>query len=439
MRHEKFHYPDLSALNAELTRLNVTLPLSENIGALASPVTVGKLTVRNRLAVQPMEGCDGTPDGKPSELTLRRYDRFTDGGAALIWVEACAVVREGRANPRQLWLHEENVDAFKSLVSRIRERGIRANGFAPVLILQLTHSGRYSKPEGTPAPLIAYNNPLFEKEKPIDPSRILSDDRLDALPEVFAKAAKLAEEAGFDGVDVKACHRYLICEMFSGFTRPGKYGGSFENRTRLYLDCVRAAKAAVSADFLVTSRMNVYDGFPYPYGWGVGTDGSLTPDLTEPLRLIGLARETGFPLLDVTIGNPYVNPHVNRPYDLGGYIPPEHPLEGVARMYDCVGAVKRAYPEMTVIGSGLSYLRGLSGNLAAGAVEQDYCDIAGFGRLAFAYPDFARDLLTKGTLDPKKICITCSKCTELMRAGSTPGCVLRDKLYTELYKEVFRK
>jgi len=227
--------------------------------------------------------------------------------------------------------------------------------------------------------------------------------------------------------------------MFSGFTRPGKYGGSFENRTRLYLDCVRAAKAAVSADFLVTSRMNVYDGFPYPYGWGVGTDGSLTPDLTEPLRLIGLARETGFPLLDVTIGNPYVNPHVNRPYDLGGYIPPEHPLEGVARMYDCVGAVKRAYPEMTVIGSGLSYLRGLSGNLAAGAVEQDYCDIAGFGRLAFAYPDFARDLLTKGTLDPKKICITCSKCTELMRAGSTPGCVLRDKLYTELYKEVFRK
>lgn len=439
MRHEKFHYPDLSALNAELTRLNVTLPLSENIGALASPVTVGKLTVRNRLAVQPMEGCDGTPDGKPGELTLRRYDRFTDGGAALIWVEACAVVREGRANPRQLWLHEENVDAFKSLVSRIRERGIRANGFAPVLILQLTHSGRYSKPEGTPAPLIAYNNPLFEKEKPIDPSRILSDDRLDALPEVFAKAAKLAEEAGFDGVDVKACHRYLICEMFSGFTRPGKYGGSFENRTRLYLDCVRAAKAAVSADFLVTSRMNVYDGFPYPYGWGVGTDGSLTPDLTEPLRLIGLARETGFPLLDVTIGNPYVNPHVNRPYDLGGYIPPEHPFEGVARMYDCVGAVKRAYPEMTVIGSGLSYLRGLSGNLAAGAVEQDYCDIAGFGRLAFAYPDFARDLLTKGTLDPKKICITCSKCTELMRAGSTPGCVLRDKLYTELYKEVFRK
>lgn len=439
MRHEKFHYPDLSALNAELTRLNVTLPLSENIGALASPVTVGKLTVRNRLAVQPMEGCDGTPDGKPGELTLRRYDRFTDGGAALIWVEACAVVRESRANPRQLWLHEENVDAFKSLVSRIRERGIRANGFASVLILQLTHSGRYSKPEGTPAPLIAYNNPLFEKEKPIDPSRILSDDRLDALPEVFAKAAKLAEEAGFDGVDVKACHRYLICEMFSGFTRPGKYGGSFENRTRLYLDCVRAAKAAVSADFLVTSRMNVYDGFPYPYGWGVGTDGSLTPDLTEPLRLIGLARETGFPLLDVTIGNPYVNPHVNRPYDLGGYIPPEHPLEGVARMYDCVGAVKRAYPEMTVIGSGLSYLRGLSGNLAAGAVEQDYCDIAGFGRLAFAYPDFARDLLTKGTLDPKKICITCSKCTELMRAGSTPGCVLRDKLYTELYKEVFRK
>ena len=260
MRHEKFHYPDLSALNAELTRLNVTLPLSENIGALASPVTVGKLTVRNRLAVQPMEGCDGTPDGKPGELTLRRYDRFTDGGAALIWVEACAVVREGRANPRQLWLHEENVDAFKSLVSRIRERGIQANGFAPVLILQLTHSGRYSKPEGTPAPLIAYNNPLFEKEKPIDPSRILSDDRLDAAPAAdhdlrpvwplgsfYGACCPCPAHRGADGwrARLDSCSDGLRVFRGSDKTGPVSVGDLFYPGERVYVEGCAASSAVL--------------------------------------------------------------------------------------------------------------------------------------------------------------------------------------------------
>lgn len=436
MEHRPFHYNTLSELQAELERLQITLPLSKRLDVLGQPLTVGGHTLSNRLAIQPMEGCDGTADGRPGELTNRRYRRFAESGAALIWEEATAVVPEGRANPRQLRITPDNLDNYKRLVADIRERSMLKNGFAPLLILQATHSGRYSKPEGRPAPLIAYHNPIFEKDAPIGDSRILSDDYLKGLPDRFAETARLAEQAGFDGVDVKCCHRYLLCELLSAYTRPGPYGGSFENRTRLLREAVQAVRAAVSRNTIVTSRVNLYDGFEYPYGFGVREGGGLSPDMEEPLRLVGLLhQELGMELLDFTIGNPYVNPHVNRPYDKGPYPPPEHPLEGVARMCGCIAVVKEHFPALTVISSGHSYLRQWSPLLAAGMVESGGSDLAGFGRMAFAYPTFARDILKKGSLDPKKCCLACGKCSELMRAGSLAGCVIRDsETYSPLYQ-----
>ena len=244
---------------------------------MREPLEVAGYRLHNRLVIQPMEGCDGTLDGSPGELTRRRYRRFAESGAGLIWMEAVAVVREGRANPRQLMLTRTNLDAFKRLTEDIREWAVRATGREPVLVMQATHSGRYSKPEGDPAPRIACRNPLFEKDMPLPDSCILSDDELRALPERYACSARLAEEAGFDGVDIKACHRYLLNELLSAHTRPGPYGGSFENRTRLLRDAVRAAKAATAGGAFITSRLNVYDGFPYPYGWGVLPDGGVEP------------------------------------------------------------------------------------------------------------------------------------------------------------------
>lgn len=435
MKHEKFHYKQLDELQVKLNELDVTLPLSENMDVLHREVQIGSKICANSIAIQPMEGCDGTADGCPDALTLRRYDRFARSGAGLIWAEAVAVVEEGRANPRQLWLHEENLVAFQKFVADIKETCMKENGFEPVVIMQATHSGRYSKPHGTSAPLIAYNNPIFEGDNPIPADRILSDDYLMALEEKFGEAAKLAERAGFDGVDIKCCHRYLNSELLSAYTREGAFGGSLENRTRLLRHGVKNAMDATGKDFIVTSRLNVYDGFVHPYGWGVRPEGGTEVDLTEPLELIGrLHKELGMELLDVTIGNPYFNPHVNRPYDNGPYIPDEHPLEGVARMYHCVGAVQKAYPELKVISSGVSYLRQFSANLAAGAVEQGYCTMAGFGREAFAYPQFANDLLHTGAMDANKCCIACGKCTELMRAGSTAGCVIRDPEYLPIYR-----
>ncbi len=392
--------------------------------------------IPNRIAIQPMEGCDGTADGKPDELTLRRYDKFAKSGAGLIWEEATAVWEEGRANPRQLWIKEENLDAFRAMNDRIREISMKENGFAPLIIMQATHSGRYSKPHGVPEPLIAYNSPIFEKDGPIPEERIVSDDYLKRLIKRMGEAAYLAQKAGFDGVDIKSCHRYLGSELLSAYTRPGIFGGSFENRTRFLRESVMAAKARVSGGFLVTSRLNIYDGFPYPYGFGVNEKDGLTPDLTEPKKLVRiLHQELGVDLLDITIGNPYVNPHVNRPADFQPYDLPESPLVGVARMLDCTRSIQEAYPDLIVIGSGLSYLRQFAPRMAAGAVREGYFQIAGFGRMAFAYPDLAKEILSGEELDPKKCCIACGKCSQLMRFGSKAGCVVRDPVYTKLYQE----
>ena len=412
------------------------IPLTEDLSSLSAPLNLGHHTAPNRIAIQPMEGCDCTADGSPTEMVERRYLRFARGGAGLIWFEANAVCPESRANPRQMMMTPANLDDFKRLNERIREEALTANGQAPLLILQLTHSGRYSKPEGKPAPLIAYRSELLKHQE--TNAVVVDDDYLDSLPEKFAQTTLLAKAAGFDGVDVKACHRYLLSELLAAHQRPGKYGGSYENRTRLMKDCAAAVKA-VSGEMIVGARMNIYDGYAWPEGWGIAKDTAETPDMTEPIRLVRELYDIGVTLADLTLGNPYFNPHMNRPYDRGGYQPPESPFKGVERACQLIGQVKQAVPEMKVIASALTYLRSFCGNAGAAMIENGMADMVGYGRQAFAYPDFANDLLRKGELDRSKLCVTCSKCTELMRAGSVTGCVVRDSVYTRLYQSVCKK
>jgi 2,4-dienoyl-CoA reductase-like NADH-dependent reductase (Old Yellow Enzyme family) len=402
------------------------LPISKNTQILFQKAPLANFTLQNRIVFHPMEGCDSLPCGSPSELTTRRYLSFANGGAGLIWFEAVAVVHEGRANPRQLWLNEKNLDNFKQLVSKTKEKCLKENGFEPVIIMQATHSGRYSKPNdfAKPEPLIAYNNPIFEKE-PIDKSRLVTDDYLKRLEQAFATATKLSALAGFDGIDVKCCHRYLASELCSAYTRGGEYGGSFENRTRFISNAVNAAKAAADKGFLVTSRVNLYDGFSYPYGFGVNEKQGLEPNFSEGLQLL---KNLNLELVNITCGNPYINPEVNRPVrSLKDY------EERVLLLLNAAKAVRESL-NIDVVCSGISGL-GLNAPLVgAGAIEQNFCTLAGFGRLTFAYPNFIKDIKTG--LNPNKICLTCAKCSAIMRAGGTAGCVLRDEFYFNHFKEI---
>ncbi len=428
-------YTSAKDFNEQNIELNTKLPYSEDASILKESVKIGSKTVPNRLACQAMEGCDGNADGTPAELTFRRYKRLAEGGSGIIWFEATACREDGRANPRQLWIKKDNLDSYKKIVNDIREDAIKTNGYAPLIIMQATHSGRYSKPHGLPEPLIAYNNPIFEGDKPIDMSRILSDYEIDRIGEALIESSKLAEEAGFDGVDIKCCHRYINSELLSAYERDGKYGGSLENRTRLLRECIAGAMQVTGKDFIVSSRLNVYDGFPFPYGFGVSKDGGVEFDPSEPAWLLRQLRELGVELLNITMGNPYFNPHVNRPFALGAYDPGEHPLKGVARMLHGIAALKKEVPELKIISSALSYLGVVAPEVCAGFIKDGGFDFCGFGRTILAYPDYAKDIIETGKMKKEKICICCSKCSEMMRAGGTPGCVVRDSLYTDIYRE----
>jgi 2,4-dienoyl-CoA reductase-like NADH-dependent reductase (Old Yellow Enzyme family) len=438
MEHKEFSYKNLQQLKEECDGLNLQLCLSDKVDIFKKTVDVNGFTIPNSIAFHPMEGCDGKLDGSPDELTIRRYKRFAKGGAGLIWFEAVAVVHEGRASSRQLWIHKENVEEFKKLHETIVETAREEFGeeFTPLCIMQLTHSGRFSKPDKGFAPIIPCENPYInERYKNEYIAHLISDEELEALEEKFVEAAVLAKEAGFDGVDVKACHKYLNSELLAAFTRKGRYGGSFEGRTRLTLNIVDKIKDKLGSDFIIASRMNIYDAIPHPYGFGVDKEDYLKLDLTEPKRLISLLQERGVKLINLTMGTPYYNPHVNRPYDKGGYIPPEHPLEGIERLIKGIGEIQKEFPDMAIVGTGYSWLRQFSANLGAGALENGLATLIGFGREAFAYPDFAKDILEKGEMDKNKCCIACGKCAEILRAGETSGCVIRD---TEVYAPIYR-
>ena len=395
---------------------------------LENSIRIGKKIIENRVVLQPMEGCDCHTDGAPSELTVEKYKKAARSGAGVIWFEANAVCPEGRTNPRQLMLTRDNLPSFKALLREMREIAKIECGISPIFILQLTHSGRQSI-----VPMIAYRHPIYEQRRPVTDENTVTDEYLDTLPERYAESARLAIEAGFDGVDVKSCHGYLIQELLSAFSREGRYGGDFENRTRLYLDCVKAVGKAIPEDALLTTRLSVSDMVPKPYGFGTTEENGL--DLTEPDLLIERLIGEGIRILNVTVGNPYYNPHVNRPYRKGGYQPPETAEEGLARFEYIEKHIKERFPTLTVVGSGLSYYRE---DLFARAEEQltgGVCDMVGFGRMWLAYPTFYRDYLN-GAFDPKKCCLACSKCTELMRAKQVSGCAVFNEYYRELYKEI---
>ncbi len=425
----KFTYKTLDDLASEVTSRGLNIPVTDDFSSLSRKVKILGIEAPNSLAIHPMEGFDGEANGAPGELTVRRYERFASGGAGLFWFEATSVCPEGRSSRRQLWINKENVDGYKRLVDRMHE----LSGGAPV-ICQLTHSGRFAKPDNTPAPLISYHNPIMNERLNLDPSLpVVTDDYLDSLHDMYLEACALAKEAGFDGVDIKSCHRYLLSELLSAFTREGKYGGSYENRTRLLRETVRDAVSAYGDEkFIIGTRMSVSDCIPYPYGFCTTEDGKV--DLTEAIKLLSELSDCGMSLLNLSMGTPYYNPHVNRPYDSGGYEPPESPLVGVERMINASREIKAAVPKLTIIGTGYSYLRHLSPNVAAAVLDEGAVDMTGFGRMAFAYPDFARDMLN-GKFDSKKTCLSCGNCVQLMRRIATSGCPIRDPLYRPIFIE----
>jgi 2,4-dienoyl-CoA reductase-like NADH-dependent reductase (Old Yellow Enzyme family) len=434
LERNRFNYRTLDELKREIQHLNVNCPVDEDLDVLLEEIKIGDKVIPNRLAIHPMEGADSNDDGSPGELTLRRYHRYAGGGAGLIWFEAVAVNESGRANSSQLYLNENTVGAFKSMVETVRERAQEVMGkdFEPYLVIQLTHSGRFGENRN-----ILFHHDLVDKAAGISKEKaVMTDEELEQLEDDFLKTARLAREAGFDAVDIKACHRYLLSENLAAHSRKGRYGGDYENRTKLLKNTIKKIAEEVEIDLAV--RMNVYDAIPYPYGWGTDQEGN--EDHTEPERLVRELENLGVKLINITAATPYLWPHINRPYDLPGsrgYQPPEHPFIGVERLLRLGRVVQEAASKAIVVGTGFSWLRQFAPYVAAGVIKNGWATMVGFGRQAFAYPDFARDIVENRALNPRKVCITCSKCAELKAGKKHSGCVVRDKeVYLPIYREL---
>jgi len=438
-RHEPFSFKSGTELLKKADELGIGLPFQDSVAPLFEGVQIGWKKAPNRMAVQPMEGFDAEADGSPSELTIRRYKRYAEGGSGLIWFEATSVVPQGRSNPHQLLLETRTLDEFKRLVEETRRSAYRIFGASHevFLVLQLTHSGRYSKPAGKAEPMVAGYIPLFESQA--EKEHMVSDEELDRLQDKFVLAARLTQEAGFDAVDIKACHGYLVNELLSARTRTNsRYGGNFENRSRFLRQAIQNIKEEASGVYPAV-RLSAFDGIPYPYGFGTGKGEPPQLDLSEPKELIRRLIQAGCLIFNITVGNPCLYPHLGRPFDRalpGATLPEEHPLESVSRLLRITAELQKMFPKITFVGTGYSWLRYFFPHVAGAVIDRREATLIGLGRSSLAYPDAPKDLMAKGAMDPSKVCITCSRCTELMRSGYSSGCAVRDK---EIYGRVYKR
>ncbi len=467
--------PDVAALHQRLNELGVDLPCETSLASatlqLARPLALGSMRgveaiSPNRFAIHPMEGWDAHEDGTPSVLTLRRWQAFGRSGAGLIWGgEAAAVHPDGRANPNQLVIDERTASSFGELRRILVDAAVAAGRAQPVVGLQLTHSGRWSrsaspsatqKAKGSPAPRIAFRHPILDARLGIDDDRsLLSDVEVRELIARFARAARLAYEEGFDFVDIKHCHGYLLHEFLAARDRSGHYGGAtFEQRTRLLWEVISAVRQAAPA-IGIGVRLSIFDrvphrpdgrdadghlgpgvpettSLPYHCGFGVDPNDPTRSDPSEPHRLVSELVAAGVRLINVTAGSPYYVPHVQRPAAFppsDGYAPPEDPLVGVARLLAAAHDLKRAVPQAIVVSTGWSYLQEFLPLVAEACVRQGWCDVVGLGRMVLSYPELPADVLDGKPLARKRLCRTFSDCTTAPRNGMVSGCYPLDPFY----------
>jgi NADPH2 dehydrogenase len=463
--HPITHYKTATDFLTFTRELGIDLPFDSEIKAapespLAQPYFLSDgMKIGNRFCIQPMEGWDGTTNGMPTELTFRRWRNFGLSGAKLIWGgEAAAVRPDGRANPNQLMILDETMAGIESLrQALVKEHETHYGNTCDLLVgLQLTHSGRFCRPNEKTRlePKVLYHHPVLDKlfNLPSD-HPLITDSEIDDLIGYFIRAAKRAQKIGFEFVDVKHCHSYLGHEFLSAVDRPGRYGGSFENRTRFLREIVTGIRSECPG-LRIGVRLSTFDFPPfrpdennigrmvdyrnkndrYPYAFGGDPDHPGQVKLDETIAFINLLQGLGVDLVNFTAGSPYYNPHITRPAHYppsDGYLPPEDPLIGVARHIRVDGELKLHAPKLATVGSAYTYLQDWLPNVAQAVVRCGLIDFVGLGRMVLSYPEMPADILAGKPLARKRICRTFSDCTTGPRKGMVSGCYPLDPFYKQ--------
>lgn len=390
---------------------------------LLTPVKIGSRTAQNRFFMQAMECNDEDKDGNPSDITLERYQNLARGEAGLVSLEAISVTKESRSRDNQLTIMPQNEKALTEFVKKVKQVNPDM-----LFVFQLTHSGELSNPafsrRVTVKPLYGYGGDL------------LTEEEVDKIVDGFVLAAKIAHNAGADGIDMKLCHGYFGTQILRPYNdRKWKYGGSWENRSRFAFDLYeRIQKEVGDKSFLIGSKISAWEGFP----GGFGTEGPDSPiiDLTEPISLLQGLEQRGAQYFIQSAGSPSITISLTQ-------VDKNVPYFGYLHQFFAKELKKNLKKETVLIGSNFSIFRNGKNKLCAvepeksallyyGAqcIERGVMDMIGLGRQSFADPQMVRKL-GEGKENDIKYCTVCDNCLELLIQQSKVGCCTYDKRYTD--------
>lgn len=373
--------------------------------------TIGHKTAINRFVAQPMEGNCADKGGAVSSLTLNKYKKLAEGNWGTIIVEALSITSTSLARKNALVLNENNLDGFKKLVDEVK----RINPEA-LILFQLTHSGSVS-------------NPKFSEQVAISPlseGRLLSSDEIENIKDRFVKCARLAEEAGADGIDYKSCHGYLGAEILRPMNiRDDKWGGSWENRTRFLREGLEEISTnRKRKNFIMGCRISMYEGMR-------GCEGTSAPDelienLSEQIKLLHLLNEMKMDYVNISAGIPAKTPTLTRPVQSAALMYLHH------LRYTQLAKQTLSDSQVKVIGSAYSILRENAFDVAEEMLGKHYTDFVGWGRQTLADP-----LMPKKIQNGEKInfCTACSGCSKMMIKQINVGCIMFDRYYKRYWKE----
>lgn len=420
----------------------IDIPARDTTEALRRKLQIGQKKTPNSICIHPAEGFDGTYDGNPTGLTYRRYKKYAESGAGILWFESFSVNKEGKDHPCQLTMMRENIPEVARLIRETERYAVQKFGpeHKPYKVLQITHSGRRCRDvQMRNTPIVGSVKPYYDSDS-MDKLVIADDAYIQDTVKAFVEAAQCACEAGFDAVDIKICHSYLLCDLLSAFERPGIYGGSFQNRIRAICEIVDGIRETCGDKLDVCVRMNAYDALPYPYGWGmVKEEGVMKPDLTEPIALLKILAQKGVKIASISTTLSRYAPFGEGIYAQTKLLPTDQYM-GVYHLLNATREMRQAVPELLYVSAGLSWFEKMCGYVGAGLIEEGWIDIAGYSRQALANPDFASQLLKNGEPDLAQSCVLCDRCHALSIVGHThAGCATRDEIYRELYKKYVLK
>ncbi len=402
--------------------------------ALFTPLKIGTRTAPNRIAINAMECCDALENGDPSPATYERYENLFKGKAGIIVLEAITPQYEFISRKHQLSIKEHNLPALKKFVAHLKAINPEA-----ILLFQITHSGEISHPgfsqriRVTKTPLPGYEDAILVGEKEIE--KVIED---------YVLGARLAHEAGADGVDLKLCHGYLGSQILRPFNKDDwKYGGKWENRRQFAIDIYDRVRETVRDDtFILGSKISIYEGFP----GGCGTMGpdSATMNLTESIDLVKQLEAHGAHYILQSAGSP------SHTLDLAH---PDIRTPDYAYIHFFFQKTYRdnLKPETAVIGSGYTIYR--DGKAKFNAVKPEnnslrfwgnknigdhVVDAVAIGRQSFADPFLPVKMMENRDAEIKW-CTLCDHCVEFLIRQYAVGCATFDKRFTQQYVDMLQK